>query len=249
MDCIQGMKQIDNNSVDMIFCDLPYGTTKCRWDIIIPFEPLWEQYERIIKSNGAIVLFGSEPFTSLLIISNIKNFKYNWYMKKNKPQGFPNAKKMPLKNTETISVFYKRQCTYNPQGLIKIDKTIKNSNSKLYNDSHISAQNGGSMKNKEYLQEYTNYPRQIIDAIPVNFAIHPTQKPIELCKYIIRTYTNEGDLILDNCCGAGSIPLSAKLENRNYIGMDNGICEKKNSKYDGWFWADVATDRIDNYII
>lgn len=87
------MKQIDNNSVDMIFCDLPYGTTKCRWDIIIPFEPLWEQYERIIKSNGAIVLFGSEPFTSLLIISNIKNFKYNWYMKKNKPQGFPNAKK------------------------------------------------------------------------------------------------------------------------------------------------------------
>ena len=239
------MKQIDNCSVDMIFCDLPYGTTKCKWDIIISFKLLWEQYERIIKPNGAIVLFGSEPFSSHLRLSNLNMYKYDWYWKKSKPVGFANAKKMPLKDIETISVFYNKLPIYKPQGIEKCNKVISNSTKKI-KQNNITAINGGAFKTDTFLQEFTNYPRQIIQ-MGIEQGLHPTQKPIDLCRYIIRTYTNEGDLILDNCCGSGSIPLSAKLENRNYIGMDNGICEKKNSKYDGWFWADVATDRINKY--
>ena len=243
------MKQIDNCSVDMIFCDLPYGTTQCRWDVIIPFEPLWEQYNRIIKDNGAIVLFGSEPFTSTLICSNIKDFKYNWIWQKNKSTGFLNAKKQPLNDNETISIFYKNQCIYNPQmtkaekiykrGLVTRDKETNIQQSDCYGEQKTFLQEDNGLRYPKRIQYFDN-----------NFTrsqLHPTQKPIDLCRYIIRTYTNEGDLIVDNCCGSGSIPLSAKLENRNYIGMDNGICEKKNNKYDGWLWADVAQDRINKY--
>jgi site-specific DNA-methyltransferase (adenine-specific) len=242
------MKQIDNNSVDMIFCDLPYGTTQCKWDTIIPFEPLWEQYKRIIKDNGAIVLFGSEPFTSLLITSNIKDFKYNWIWQKNKSTGFLNAKKQPLNNNETISIFYKKQCTYNPQ-MTKAEKVYKRG--LVVRDKNTNAQQSDCYgEQKTFLQEDKGlrYPKRIqyFNNNDTQNQLHPTQKPLDLCRYAIRTYTNEGDIVLDNCCGSGSIPLSAKLENRNYIGMDNGICEKKNSTYDGWFWADVAEDRIKN---
>ena len=170
-------------------------------------------------------------------------------MAKNKATGFLNAKKQPLNDNETISIFYKKQCIYNPQmtqaekifkrGLVTRDKENNIQQSDCYGEQKTFLQEDNGLRYPKRIQYFNNNDTQN--------QLHPTQKPIELCRYIIRTYTNENDLILDNCCGSGSIPLSAKLENRNYIGMDNGICEKKNSKYDGWFWADVAQDRINKY--
>ena len=220
-DCLELMpKFVDDKSVDMIFCDLPYGTTACKWDTIIPFDKLWSEYERIIKDNGAIVLFGAEPFSSALRMSNIKRYKYDWVWKKNNVTGFANAKKMPLKNIENISVFYKKLPTYNPQGLIKIDKNHKNSIShKTNKDEGISTINGGRFKDG-YKQEYTNYPRQILEYNRPSKTLHRTQKPLALIEYMIKTYTNEGDLILDNTCGSGTTGLGAKNLNRNYIMME-----------------------------
>ena len=242
------MKKINDKSIDMIFCDLPYGTTKCKWDTIIPFEPLWKQYKRIIKDNGAILLFAQSPFDKVLGCSNLEMLKYEWIWEKTQATGHLNAKKMPMKAHENILVFYKTPPIYNPQktkGHTPIHSYTKyvdtQNNTELYGYMGKEISGGG---------ETDRYPRSVITfaSDKQKSCIHSTQKPIDLCRYIIRTYTNENDLILDNCCGSGSIPLSAKLENRNYIGMDNGICEKKNSKYDGWYWADVAEDRIKNYI-
>jgi site-specific DNA-methyltransferase (adenine-specific) len=242
------MRQIDTGSVDMIFCDLPYGTTKCKWDIIIDFELLWEQYNRIIKDNGCIALFAQSPFDKVLGCSNLNMLKYEWIWEKTQATGHLNAKKMPMKAHENILIFYKKPTSYNPQktkGHAPIHSYTKyvdtQNNTELYGYMGKEISGGG---------ETDRYPRSVITfaSDKQKSCIHSTQKPLDLCRYIIRTYTNEGDLILDNCCGSGSIPLSSKLENRNYIGMDNGICEKKNSKYDGWFWADVATDRIENYV-
>lgn len=243
------MKQIDNNSVDMIFCDLPYGVTaKNKWDSIIQPQLLWEQYERIIKPNGAILLFGQDKFTAKMMLSNEKLHKYNIIWKKVLPSGFLNANKMPLREHEDIMVFYKKSPTYNPQkvkGKPCHSKGVAVGNN---NDEILNNQNYGDFKVVETIGDM-KHPTSIWEFSKPHpsIAIHPTQKPLDLCRYAIRTYTNEGDTVLDNCCGSGSIPLSAKLENRKYIGMDNGICEKKNSKYDGWFWADVAEDRIKNY--
>ena len=218
------MKEIPDKSVDMILCDLPYGTTQCKWDTIIPFEHIWDSYHRLIKHDGAIVLFGSEPFTSKLILSNIKEFKYNWIWQKNRAQGFLNAKKMPLKDHETISVFYKSQPNYNPQGVIKIDKVMKNTGTKntsgnKRNGDKASANN--SVKNECYTQEFTNYPKQIIRfRNSGDTQLHPTQKPVDLCEYLIRTYTNEGQLVLDNCMGSGSTGVAALNLNRKFIGIE-----------------------------
>ena len=247
-DCLEGMKKIDDKSIDMIFCDLPYGVTaKNKWDSIISPELLWEQYERIIKDNGAIILFGQDKFTAKMMLLNEKLHRYNLIWEKTTPTGFLNAKRMPMRTHEDIMIFYKNLPTYNPQKTMGHKRKVSTAEHKR-----------NSTKTLDYgehnLQTYDSterYPTSILkfSTDKQKCSIHPTQKPIELCRYIIRTYTNKGDLILDNCCGSGSIPLSAKLENRNYIGMDNGICEKKNSKYDSWFWADVATDRIENYTI
>lgn len=200
-DCLELMKDIPNGNIDMILADLPYGTTACKWDTILPFDKLWEQYNRIIKPNGAIVLFGAEPFSSLLRTSNINGYKYEWVWVKSRPIGFLNVKKMPLKNTELISIFYNNQPTYNPQDVVKINKKRINDNSKNGNNkTGLSGHNGGKMKG-EYIQEYTNYPTQVL-----NFAsergLHPTQKPIALFEYLVKTYTNEGDLVLDNTAGS-----------------------------------------------
>lgn len=215
-DCLELMpKHVENKSIDMIFCDLPYGTTACKWDTIIPFDELWSEYERVIKDNGAIVLFGSEPFSSDLRMSNIKKYRYDWIWEKTKPIGFGNSNKMPLKSYETVSVFYKNLPTYNPQGLIAIkEKTVtrkSNEQPSVYGKTGLV----GSFKRK-----YTNYPRQILRFPNTNKNQHPTQKPIELIEYMIRTYTNEGDLILDNTCGSGTTGLGAKNLNRNYIMME-----------------------------
>ena len=233
-DCLELMKDIPNGSIDMILCDLPYGTTACKWDTIIPFDKLWEQYERIIKPNGAIVLTAQQPFTSALVMSNPKIYKYDLYWKKSKPVGFANAKKMPLKDVETISIFYKSLPTYNPQGIEKCNRVISNSTKKI-KQNNITAINGGAFKTDTFIQEFTNYPRQIIE-VGVEQGLHPTQKPTELFEYLIKTYTNEGDMVLDNTCGSGTTILAALKLNRKSIGI-----EKEKQYYD------VAVRRASEY--
>lgn len=227
---------IPDKSVDMILCDLPYGTTACKWDTVIPFDNLWIEYERIIKDRGAIVLFGSEPFSSYLRLSNINLYKYDWYMMKNKASGFLNAKKMPLKAIETISVFYKFSPIYNPQGLIRVNKTIKNTGTKSRknkkeNGDITSAHN--AIGNEYYKQEYTNYPVNVLKCSNGSpKSMHPTQKPLDIIEYLIKTYTNEKDLILDNCMGSGTTAVAAINTNRNYIGFetDTTYCDIANKR-------------------
>lgn len=226
-DCLNAMKDIPDSSIDMILCDLPYGTTACRWDIIIPFESLWKEYKRIIKNNGAIVLFSKQPFTTELIHSNLKDFKYTLVWEKDNHDNPLMAKKRFLNVTEDINVFYKKQCTYNLQGIIKINKLTKQGRGESL-----------SQKNKrktEYLQEYTNYPKNILKFKRDLPNIHPTQKPVALLEYLIKTYTNEGDLVLDNCMGSGSTGVACINTNRNFIGIE--LDEK---------YFKIANDRINN---
>jgi site-specific DNA-methyltransferase (adenine-specific) len=250
IDCLEGMKEIDDASIDMILCDLPYGTTACKWDTIIPFEPLWEQYERIIKDNGAIVLTASQPFTSQLVLSNINLYRQSLVYLKTRPTNVFNAKKQFMKWHEDIVVFYKHLPTFNPQ--MRTDGQFTGKKVQRNNHDRSEGIFGQTGEKKDYVHESNNglfYPKTILEFSNVNkhANIHPTQKPIELFEYLIKTYTNEGDLVLDNCIGAGTTALACLNTNRNYIGMDNGICEKKNSKYYGWYWADVARDRINNH--
>ena len=219
-DCLELMKEIPDGSIDMILCDLPYGTTACKWDSVIPFEPLWEHYNRVIKDNGAIALFGREPFSSYLRMSNIKNYKYDWIWDKVSVVGFANAKKMPLYNVEYILVFYKKLPTYNPQGVVRVNREIKNGNThKVRSDNKgITAINGGRFKER-YKQEFTNYPKQIL-TFNRESGYHPTQKPVALLEYLIKTYTNEGEVVLDNCMGSGSTGVACKNTNRSFIGIE-----------------------------
>ena len=219
-DCLEVMDELikQNVKVDAIITDPPYGTTACKWDSVIPFDKMWERINKLIKPNGAIVLFGSEPFSSSLRMSNIKNYKYDWYWNKSKPVGFANAKKMPLKDIETISVFYKKLPIYNPQGLIKCDRLINNS-TKQIKHNNISNQNGGAFKTETYKQEFTNFPRQVLK-FNVECGLHPTQKPIPLLEYLIKTYTNEDELVLDFTMGSGSTGVACLNTNRKFIGIE-----------------------------
>lgn len=214
MDCIMGMQEIEAGTVDMILCDLPYGITDCRWDKIIPFDLLWEQYERVIKPNGAIVLTAAQPFTTKLIQSNAKLFKYCWYWIKNQSTGFPFSKFQPLRCVEEICVFYKKAPTYNPQGLIKLDKPLI----RIKPAMNDQVYHKGTLGN-EYTQLYTNYPRQVLN-IKTERGLHPTQKPVELFKYLIKTYTNEGELVLDNCIGSGTTAIACINTGRNFLGFE-----------------------------
>lgn len=207
-DCLEVMKTIPDKSIDMILCDLPYGTTQCKWDIIIPFDKLWEQYNRIIKDNGAIVLFGNEPFSSKLRVSNMKNYKYDWIWKKSNVMGFLNANKRPLKETENIMVFNTK--IYNPQGLLP--------NNKWKNRRGKSTDVLGEFKNVNF-SKFKNYPRTIRE-YKNDRGFHPTQKPVALCEYLINTYTNENDLVLDNCMGSGTTGVACVKTNRNFIGIE-----------------------------
>ena len=215
-DCIEVMKNIPSKSVDMILCDLPYGTTKCKWDTVIPFEPLWEQYNRIIKDNGAIVLFGSEPFSSALRMSNIKNFKYDWIWDKvNRYTGYGSCKYAPLKRYEIVSVFYKSKPTYNPQMMQgKPYKKTGDYSSKIYGTDKVKkhGKNNGERYPFNILQ-YKGDDKK-------NGFLHPTQKPIALLEYLIKTYTNEGDVVLDNCMGSGSTGVACVNTNRDFIGIE-----------------------------
>jgi site-specific DNA-methyltransferase (adenine-specific) len=225
------MREIDDKSVDLILCDLPYGTTACKWDTVISFEHLWECYDRICKENAAVVLFCCQPFTSILGASNINDLKYSWVWEKTKPTNFLQSKRMPLRGFEDILVFYKKQPTYNPQGLLAVNKKVKNTGTKNRHGAqkengdqsfhgHIS--NSQDIGDNSYNQEFTNFPRGIIlQAQNGNSkSLHPTQKPIELCEYLIKTYTQENDLVLDNCFGSGSTLVAAKNLNRQFIGIE-----------------------------
>jgi site-specific DNA-methyltransferase (adenine-specific) len=216
MDCLEGMKHIPSGSIDLILCDLPYGTTHCSWDSIIPFEPLWKQYKRIIKENGAIVLTSSQPFTTKLIESNMKWFRYEWIWKKgNHITGFPNANRMPLKNHENICVFYRKLPTYNPQGLIKIKpKRVKRNTS-----MQALGKNNNSLK-RVHVVRYKNFPKTVINYPRDRKTFHPTQKPTDLFEYIIKTYTNEGEVVLDNCMGGFTTAIACDNVNRNWIGFE-----------------------------
>lgn len=224
-DCLELMKEIPDKSIDMILCDLPYGTTACKWDSVIPFEPLWGGYLRVIKDNGAIVLFGSEPFSTELRHSNLKMYKYDWVWKKDGVTNFANAKKMPMRCIENISVFYKKPPTYNPQGLVEVNKTMKNGASvggeTVRGDVKKSAGKGQlRTKGHEYIQQFTNYPTQFIEFKRDKDKLHPTQKPVALLEYLIKTYTNEGEVVLDNCMGSGSTGVACINTNRDFIGYE-----------------------------
>ena len=215
-DCLEIMKNISDKSVDMILCDLPYGTTACKWDTVIPFEPLWEQYNRIIKNNGAIVLFGSEPFSTELRHSNLKMYRYDWIWEKEQGTGNLNANKMPLKKTENISVFYKKLPTYNPQFTVGKSYKIKRG----YNDNIIFGKTG-TKQGYVTRNDGKRYPTNILKfKRELSRRYHPTQKPVALLEYLIKTYTNEGGIVLDNCMGSGSTGVACVNTNRDFIGIE-----------------------------
>lgn len=215
-DCLELMKTIPDDSVDMILTDPPYGTTACKWDNVIPFEPMWEQLKRIIKPNGAILLFGSQPFTSKLICSNINMFKYEWVWNKKRPSNPMLAKKQALKSHENVLVFYNNQCFYNPQGVHDTDGKprggVKPSKTELGFGKNIK---------KDYKQTKSGYPKSIIEFGFSNLGnLHPTQKPVALLEYLIKTYTQEGETVLDFTMGSGSTGVACKNTNRSFIGIE-----------------------------
>jgi len=216
MDCLEGMSKIPSKSVDMILCDLPYGTTQCKWDVIIPFDKLWEQYERIIKDHGAIVLTSAQPFTSLLIASNIKLFKYNWIWEKSKATGYLNSKKRPMVAHEDVLVFAKKQTKYNPQ-MVQGEPYFKGK--ALRPTDVYGEQRETLVENKDGLR----YPRTVQyfkTAESEGEVFHPTQKPVSLFEYLIKTYTDEGEIVLDNCMGSGTTAIACKNLNRQFIGFE-----------------------------
>lgn len=240
-DCLELMKQIPDGSVDLILTDPPYGTTNCKWDVVIPFEPMWEQLSRIIKPNGAIVLFGSEPFSSLLRCSNLKNYKYDWIWHKTSPTGYQNAKKQPLRDSENISVFYIKQCNYYP---IKStghkrkvskkenrDKCIQRRMEK-HGDNYIYGKETGAPT----YDSTERYPKTILTfkSDKQKTSLHPTQKPVALLEYLIKTYTLENEVVLDFTMGSGSTGVACVNTNRNLIGIE---------KDDRYF--QIAKDRIE----
>jgi site-specific DNA-methyltransferase (adenine-specific)/modification methylase len=239
-DCLKFMKKIKDKSIDMILCDLPYGTTQNKWDSIIPLDKLWEQYHRIIKDNGAIVLTSHGLFTAKLILSNEKFFKYKIVWEKSKSTNFLNAKKQPLRKHEDICIFYKKQPTYNPQmqqGEAYNKGTRKNQLTGSY----------GDFKPTVVKSDGNRYPTDIVyfkTAESEGKVYHPTQKPVELGRYLIRTYTNEDDVILDNTCGSGSFLVSAILEKRNFIGIEKNeeVHLFKKQKID---YIEICKQRID----
>lgn len=238
-DCLECMKRIPDESIDMILCDLPYGITQNEWDCYVPLDLLWEQYKRIIKPNGAIVLTSQGIFTAKLILSQPKLFKYKWVWEKSKPTNFLNAKKQPLRKHEDVCVFYKKQPTYNPQMTIgePYDKGVrKNQLSGSYGDFlPVHVRSSGE-----------RYPTDVIyfkTAESEGDVVHPTQKPVELGRYLVRTYTNPGDVVLDNTFGSGAFLVAALLEGRNFIGIEKNedVALFKKQEID---YIDVARERL-----
>lgn len=218
--CLDLMKNLKDKSIDLIFSDLPYGTTNCKWDSLIDLNMLWMQYNRIVKDNGAIVLFAQTPFDKVLGVSNLKMLKYEWIWEKTTATGHLNAKKMPMKAHENLLVFYKKPPTYNPQ------KTTGHTPTHAYT-KYLETQNKGEIYNKATKEvvgggDTERYPRSVLlfPSDKQREHLHPTQKPLALCEYIIKTYTNENDLVLDSCMGSGTIGVSAKRLHRKFIGIE-----------------------------
>ena len=225
-DCLDLMKDIPNGSIDMILCDLPYGTTQNKWDIILPLDKLWAEYERIITDNGAIVLTASQPFTSVLIMSNPKLFRYDIVWHKRTPSGVLNAKKMPIRTHETILVFYKKLPTYNYQ------KSLGNKICGIKEHKVNSSNYRNTNTPTHYIDDGSRYPTSVLDITGVvnnskQKVAHPTQKPIALMEYLIKTYTNEGDLVLDNTAGSGTTAIACLNTKRQFI-----VMEKEQKYYD-----------------
>jgi site-specific DNA-methyltransferase (adenine-specific) len=250
-DCLEQMKSIPDDSVDLILCDLPYGTTKCKWDTIINLEQLWTHYRRILKKpHGVIALFAQQPFTTQLISGNYNWFKYNLIWKKNKTTQYLLANYRPMKCTEDICVFspggaaaasrQKGNMTYNPQGLVEVNIDKKNSQKrigKMLNQIHHLGKNNKLISNSEYKQKYTNYPTEILEFDIENDTVHETQKPVKLIEYLIKTYSNEGQTVLDNTMGSGTTGIACILTKRKFIGIE---LEKK--------YYDLALSRIQKHL-
>lgn len=257
--CLIEMNKIEDHIVDLILCDLPYGTTDrngikkkgenrlLKWDTLIPLDQLWNQYKRILKTNGTVVLTADQPFTSQLVLSNIEWFKYEWIWKKGKSTGFLLANYRPMKQTEDILVFSQGgaaaasknsgNMTYNPQNIIEKNVKKKNNPKRLGNFLHNPDHMGKGNKllhDTEYEQKYSNYPTEILDIPLERNLVHPTQKPVALMEYLIKTYTNENELVLDNCMGSGTTGVAAINLNRRFIGIE------QDSKY-----FDLSKERID----
>lgn len=233
-DCLEIMKDIPDGSVDMILCDLPYGTTACKWDTIIPYEPMWAQYERVIKDNGAIVLTATQPFSSALVMSNPKLFKYEWVWYKNLRTGFAQAKRQPMKAHELVLIFYKKPPVYNP---IKVKRTTAKAGNKtkkfgsVYNDVYYDV-------NTDNQSDYV-HPHDVLEIKAIHgteIRYHNTQKPVALFEYLIRTYSNEGCVVLDNCIGSGTTAIAAINTNRNFIGIE---MEQE--------YVDIANKRVEEH--
>lgn len=221
-DCLVEMNKIADKSVDMILCDLPYGTTACSWDVVIPFNEMWIQINRVIKDNGCVALFGSEPFSSKLRCSNLEMFRYDWIWKKPYKTLYPRASFRPLLEHENISIFYKKQPTYNPQGVIPCNKTIRQKLSNLDESVYV---NNNFKEVEIYEKKWTNYPSTVLSiGKHINSKgrkhLHPTQKDVELLEYFVKTYTNENETVLDFTMGSGSTGIACINTNRNFIGIE-----------------------------
>lgn len=241
-DCLKLMKDIPDQSVDLILCDPPYGTTCLKWDKVIDFELMWEEYKRLIKPNGTIVLFGIQPFTSMLIHSNKQMYRYSWVWKKDTATGHLNANYKPMQITEDINVFSfgtvgslsKNPIRYYPQGVVEVNIEKKNNpNSTWRKNKGYDSMNNQLNSDKPFIQKYTGYPNNILEFARDKNAVHPTQKPVALLEYLVKTYTNKNDLVLDNCMGSGSTGVATLNLDRKFIGIE------LNDKY-----FDIAKERI-----
>lgn len=224
-DCLARMTEIPDASIDMVLCDLPYGTTACAWDSVIPFDQLWQQYRRVVRGNGAIVLTAAQPFTTALIASNLRDFKYCWVWEKNVAGGFAQAKNKPLAKHEDIAVFstgktgHACQSTnrmpYKPQGLVPYGKTVKN-----VKTNRASAFEKRKNQRESYTQEFTGYPSSVLKFDVQRDGLHPTQKPVELMEYLILTYTDAGQTVLDNTMGSGTCGVACARTGRKFVGIE-----------------------------
>ena len=228
-DCLELMKDIPDGSVDLVLCDPPYGTTECSWDSVLPFDQLWAEYDRLLKLDGAAVLFAAQPFTTSLIESNRKAFRYCWYWLKNQATGFTYARYQPMRKVEDICVFYRKHGTYNPQGIMevygaKVQRKRRPRRESVYKADTLT---------REYIPRYKNWPKNVLQ-FNTERGLHPTQKPVPLLEYLVKTYTNEGDTVLDNCMGSGSTGVAVKqVGGRHFIGIE------QNQVY-----FDIARERI-----
>ena len=230
-DCLDVMKEISDGTVDMIMCDLPYGTTQCKWDSVIALDALWEQYNRVCKKNAAMVFTSAQPFTSTLITSNIKNFKYTWIWEKSKATGYLNAKKQPLRAHEDVCVFYRKPPAYNPQ----MWQGTPYNKGKAHRPTDIYGEQVAVLVKNDSGMRYPRTVQYFKTAESEGKVLHPTQKPLALIEYLIKTYSDEGQVVLDNAIGSGTTALAAQNTNRNFIGIE------KDEEY-----YKIATKRIED---